>query len=558
MPLTPASNRIELISALALCACAAIALFAPLLGDPVFRKVESLGSRLVLRSSLAVGLAGIAPIILRVSLLKWFGAPVPGVHDEFSYLVAADTFAHGRLTNPSHPMWVYFETFHVNMLPSYMSKYPPGQGAALAIGQLLGHPWIGVLLSVGAMCAAIVWMLQGWFSARWALLGGVLVAIQFCAFNYWMDSYWGGAVAAIGGALVAGAIPRIVRRQRPRDALIFGTGAAILANTRPWEGSVFCATACFAIAVWILTKNPAHRGTIVRRVVAPAALVLIATSGFVAYDNWRVTGSALLFPYRLNDRTYLSTPHFVWQKLSAPLEYRNAQFDSFYNDLERTIWADCHFDKNWRVFERCSLSKLDELRQFFLPYEVCAVVLVTLPWLWRDFKVRVLALLVAACLVSVLAVVWFEPHYAAPMTAPLFGIIVQAMRYLRKWRWRGRPIGIGLTRVVVAFSLAMIPVRAWTAWHRPPDSNEMHMKYRAEYAAKLGKTPGRHLVIVRYSPDHDAGEEWVYNRAGIDGAKVVWAREIPEIDMRPLFEYFRDRKIWLLEADADPPKLSPW
>jgi hypothetical protein len=185
-------------------------------------------------------------------------------------------------------------------------------------------------------------------------------------------------------------------------------------------------------------------------------------------------------------------------------------------------------------------------------------VLFTLPWLWRDRKVRLLSVLVAACLLAVIAVVWFEPHYAAPMAAAVFGIVVQAMRYLRRWRWRGRAVGIGLTRAVVILAFALVPVRAWMSRHRPPDANDEHMGYRARFAAELNQAPGEQLVIVRYSSDHDPGEEWVYNRADIDYAKIVWAREIRDEDIRPLLDYFRNRTVWLAEPDAGPPRLSAY
>jgi hypothetical protein len=63
---------------------------------------------------------------------------------------------------------------------------------------------------------------------------------------------------------------------------------------------------------------------------------------------------------------------------------------------------------------------------------------------------------------------------------------------------------------------------------------------------------------VRYSDDHNIHDEWVYNGADIDGAKVIWARELGEEQNAKLFAYFKDRQIWLVEPDVDNTEIRPY
>ena len=122
-----------------------------------------------------------------------------------------DTFAHLRVTNPTPTSWQHFETFHENMVPSYHSKYPMAQGVALGIGErVFGEPWVGVYLSSALMAGAICWALGAFVPSAWALFGGILCAVRLCGFGYWINSYWGGSVTALGGALVLGTAARLL------------------------------------------------------------------------------------------------------------------------------------------------------------------------------------------------------------------------------------------------------------------------------------------------------------------------------------------------------------
>ena len=81
---------------------------------------------------------------------------------------------------------------------------------------------------------------------------------------------------------------------------------------------------------------------------------------------------------------------------------------------------------------------------------------------------------------------------------------------------------------------------------------------RAAVLAELEQCPGLQLAIVRYLPCHDFHDEWVFNRADIDTAKVVWARDMGPARNKELIDYFRDRHVWLVEADETPPRVLPY
>src|SRR5437762_11143765 len=265
-----------------------IAFIFPNVGARWFEPLERGFIQFARRRGLSVIVVGVTALVVRAALIPVEPIPQPGVHDEFAYLLTADTFAHGRLTNPTHPMWMHFESVYINQKPTYSSMFYPAQGLFLAVGQVIfGHPFWGVWLSVGMMCAAICWMLQAWLPPSWALLGGLLAVIRLGSFSYWAYSYWAGAVPAIGGALVLGALPRIKRHQRVRDSLLMGLGLAILANSRPYESLFFCLPVAGLLLVFILGKEKPQRP--LQNIVIPIALVLVFTIAAMAYYFWRTT-----------------------------------------------------------------------------------------------------------------------------------------------------------------------------------------------------------------------------------------------------------------------------
>jgi hypothetical protein len=551
--LIPFSSTINgtLLTGFAFCA---LAILAPKTANTIFRRVEKVFALLAEHKTLAILGVFLTVAAIRLLLLPFLPVPVPGIHDEFSYLLMADTFSHGRLANPPHPMWMSFETFHVNWFPTYSSMYPPAQGLALALGQNLGHPWVGVLLSASAMCAAILWMLQAWMPSRWALLGAAMAATKLGFASYWMNSYWGGAVAATGGALVLGALPRITRRAKTRHVLLLGLGIAILANSRPYEGLLLCIPVSLFLLRWFGGKtNPnfnLHQR--IRTVLLPLAALLFLLAVFMGYYNWRLTESPLLFPHRLNVRTYDTAPVFVWGHVKPPRQYNNQQLVDFYVDWERE-----EYPGTFAGFKTASWLKVTRYSSAFF-WMGLLLALPGLPFALRNGRIRLLVITFFLGLAGLFTVTWSNSHYAAPLTCVIFALLVQSIRHLRTMRIARRPIGLALSWAIVAL-LAMDTTSA--VKHRSCDPLSWTCQgdpSRAAIQKKLENTSGKHLVIVRYAENHNVHDEWVFNGAEIDNAKVLWARELASEQNEKLFAYFKDRQVWLVTPDTDNTSLKPY
>ncbi len=509
-------------------------------------------ARLARRKNLSV-LAIIAFVLVgRLALIPLLGTPKPIAHDEFSYLLAADTFAHGRIANPPHPMWVHFETFHVIQHPTYMSMYPPAQGIVLAAGEVMGNPWIGQWLITGLLCGAVCWMLQGWMPPGWALLGGFLISMRIGLLGYWMNGYWSASIVALGGVLLYGALPRLKKKARIRDAAWMALGVIILANSRPYEGLIVSLPVAASLLMWIMESRT--KAAVWRPVLLMLSMLVVGAAG-TAYYYYRVTGNPFRMTYQVNRATYATAPYFIWQNARPEPQYHHAVMRRLY----RRELGEFNENETVRGYLRRTGVKLGSCwRVYFNP--ILTLPLFLLPWVFRDRRMRFPLYAMGFFLLGLSVETFLLPHYVAPALGLIYILLMQCMRHMRFWKFGGRPSGATLVRMIPALSVAMVVMRLVLI------ASSVHIEApwpggnleRAKVIQQLDREPGPQLVLVRYKPNHIVDVDDVYNSADIDGSKIVWARDMGEQDNQELLNYYRNRSAWLYEPDQSPPRLVPY
>jgi hypothetical protein len=530
---------------LALAACLVALYFIRPLVEPLVRKLaEHTGwSMLVLF---------LLPIALRLALLPNFPVPTPTGSDDFSHLLVADTLRHFRLANPTHPFHQFFEAIFILQQPTYSSMYPPGHGMVLALGRMLfGTPWAGVLICGGAFCALCYWMLRAWVSPVWAFAGGLLAVVEFGPLNQWMNTYWTSAIPAIAGCLVFGALPRMGRLKAvpkgppsqdwlPHGGALLGIGLALHLITRPFEFLMLAGSAAFFVPLvpW--------------RVWRSAVLILLPAAALLLLQNKAVTGSWTTLPYQLSRFEYGIPATFAFQPNPTPHRSLTPEQDLNYR-------AECaiHGDQPETIgtyLERLVFG-MRYYRFFVLPplYPALIAFLTTLRERRYKWVAGSAALFILACNLYP----YFYPHYAGA-TASLFVLMcIVGLQKLNRWN-----IGRLLFFLCIASLLCwygirlsgreeLFPALAYDEWdfvnHGDPEG-------RIAVNQELAQSPGKQLVFVHYAPQHKF-HEWIHNEADIDAARVVWALDLGEEENNKLMAYYPDRHVWMVEPDAQPPRL---
>lgn len=524
--------------------------------------------RLGSRTQLALCSLFFLPIVLRLLLLPHHPVPTPDVYDEFSHLLVADTLLHFRLANPVHPMHRFFETFFVLQKPSYSSIYPLGQGLILAFGRLLsGLPWTGVLITMGAFCAACYWALLGYVEPGWAFVGGLLAVIQFGPLNLWANCYWGGELPAFAGCLVFGALPRLARAWRSGsrggtpDAILLGLGFSLHMLTRQFESLLLaCSIVLFCLPHLRRWRPLLHSFAIVSLAVSPAVLLVLL-------QNKAVTQHWLLLPEQLSQYQYGVPTTLTIQPPATPHVALTPQ-----QALEYKAQALMHGADNGDTLRRFLLRleyRVRYYRFFFLPplYLAVLVFLYTL-------KDRVF---VGWWIVATLAIFVFGTnlfpyllvHYLAAVTCLFLLVAVYGLRRITALTVRQEAVGKQVAALLLLLCgaqfllwysihlmegrgvpLELLRFETWDSInHRNPER-------RLAVARQLSSIPGKLLVFVHYEPRHVFQQEWVWNAANIDAARIVFARDLGSREDASLIRYYPDRKVYLLEPDLSAPRLT--
>ncbi len=268
--------------------------------------------------------------------------------------------------------------------------------------------------------------------------------------------------------------------------------------------------------------------------------------GITLVQNRQVTGNWTTLPYTVSQYQYgvpaaltFQTPPVSHHELT-PQQQLDYRMQSNFLGRDQETFSSYLTRLGYRI---------RFYRFFFLPplYLALVAFLITM----REYRFYWAA---ATLIIFALGVNFFpawQYHYIAAETCLFVLISVLGLQQLTRY---SRAAVIAIVCLCIAHFLFWYGVRVFR-----PAAPTAGQSRRMAVRSLIDATKGKQLVFVHYGPQHIFQEEWVWNEADIDASRVVWARDLGDIENQSLRNYYPGRTVWLLDADARPfPKLDPY
>jgi hypothetical protein len=446
-------------------------------------------------------------VAIVTALVIWWvwGAlqPVPVVQDEYSYVLQAKIFASGHWTAPSPPVPSSFQQPHVLTVPRVASKYAPGHAFVLALGALVGAPWL-VPLVLSAITGALVFLLIERFTGPWIALAGWAIWLTDPINLSFRPGYYSELTSGALWLVSWWLLLEWRESKRLKALLLLAAAIGLGAITRPLSMLAFA----IPVGIYVIRQVASKRRW---RDLGLAVLVGIGFLAILPLWSAKTTGSVTDTPLALYRRQYLPFDHTGFgldsTRATFPLSPDNADVYAEF--------APEHVDHTFQHLPPIVATRLATIaRQEWPGWRIAVIPLCLLG--------ATLALVelwfAAACAFALFVAYIFYAHHAAWTLYYFEGLPVLAffaaagLVRLAQWtvRWRTPMLDRGLIAAAACALLVAAP-RTLLTWRR---GHIELARYDTAFQRLVAQLPFRGSVIfVRYALDMHPHTNIVTNSA---------------------------------------------
>lgn len=482
-------------------------------------------------------LAAVCWVLVLTAVLNFFiYERHPHIPDEVVYLYQAQYFAKGMLTVPAPSVP---EAFSFYMIPSesqrWYSIFPPGWPAVLALGVLLGVPWLINPMFAGLNVLLTYILFRDVDSRRTAHMAVFLLSVSpwyiFMGMNFMSHMF-----TLTCALLAAVAISRAKKTGKALWGWLGGCTVGLASLVRPLDGLIVAGV----LAFWVIGAGG-------RRLKIASILGLVVGA---------VVVGAIVLPYN---------EHLIGDPLKFPLA---AYYEEYFGPNVNALGFGPERGLGWAIDPFPGHSPIDalvnaNLNTFSINTELFGwstgslLLIGIIVFSGRMRRGDYLMLGVTAAIIGTYSLYWFSggPDFGARywylMILPLVALTISGLRVLQEKleAWPSGAKANGTRAIIAVLTLSIFTLFNYLPW-RAIDKYHHYRGMRPDihYLAKQ-KNFGKSLVLVR-GDAADYLSAWTYNPLDLtaDAPVYAWDRN-PEVRAK-LLKAYPDRPIWIVNGPS--------